>query len=235
MKYFNIGAFLVGLFLLNSCGLVHHFQHTKKLDEGPVLGSLVVKEPSGAIETKGFPKISEFLQVKIQQREFTKSTFKKFKNSVGSESLEIEYIDSLDVKPIYHTIDLIDDIPYIRSLNNLENKDVYAFAKANSKLRVVTQVSLAFKEKKLDQDGAYFLEIGDTGNRIVGIGKDGTKKFININNALIFDQELSYFAWGKDNLGRIKLMDLVQQGMKCPSNLERKSYKLNKEKSLFKY
>lgn len=234
-------AFVIALLqCLHACKTIdaHLFPKKEKQLLGLSIGAVGVENGlfESGFERKAQPNSNKKLRVSIQQKTFSKNHFKRFEQMQGSDNMGLMYIDSLPIKPSYFEIELTDDIAYATSLMEDGNKGVYAFAKANINTRVVTKLSMVFKDDGPTNGNIFYITKGNQGaSQLETISKDGSRKFYQFSDAVIFDYELSFFCWGTDTYGKIAAFDLVEEGKSCARPLSRKAKTFNKEKNLFNY
>jgi len=234
-KYVKISAVIFGMVFFASCSVLNELNGTHKNDKGAPLAAMVVKNNVNKVEVKGHIGSMDGLKVRLQEHAFTKSSFAKFQKTIGSERYKMKYVDSNAVKPRFYTLDLMDDVGYIQLLKEDENSALYAFAKANPKTRIVTQVSMVMDNKNMDLSQNYFLQKTGRTSQLVGYKNNNERIAIDLSETLVFDSELSYCAWGTSKYNQIQLADIIEEGKSCPSTMARKPSALLKEKSLYKY
>jgi len=239
-KLIKITFVIALLQCLHACKTIdaHLIPKKEKQLSGLSIGAVGVENGlfESGFESKALLNLDKKLRVNVQQKAFNKSHFKRFDQMQGSEKMSLKYIDSIPLKPSYFEIELTDDIVYATSLMEDGNKGVYAFAKANKNTRVVTKLSLVFKDDGPTNGNIFYITKGNQGaSQLETISKDGSRKLYQFSDALIFDYELSYFCWGTDTYGKIAAFDLVEEGKSCARPLSRKAKTFNKEKNLFNY
>lgn len=182
------------------------------------------------IEVKTGPTLLEPLRITLSKEKFTPSLYRKYatshKNSVVSIDTSLAH---------YYEIELIDDVGYIKSINN---DDVLTqFVQDNLQAGVVTRVSVAIRDGsdiavgssyflKQSQDGVYHIEIQDA--------TSGTN-VISFSDFMVFDYDISSFCYGLNYNNEAQLVDLIEQGKSCKRPLRRTIKRLKKEKNLFDY
>lgn len=239
-KLIKITLVIALLQCLHACKTIdtHLFPKKEKQLSGLSIGAVGVENGlfESGFESKAQPNMNKKLSVNVQQKTFSKNHFKRFEQMQGSEKMSLKYIDSLPHKPSYFEIELTDDIAFATSIREDDNKGVYAFSKANKNTRVVTKLSLVFKNDGPTNGNIFYITKGNQGaSQLETISKDGSRKLYQFSDAIIFDYELSYFCWGTDTYGKIAAFDLVEEGKSCARPLSRKAKTFNKEKNLFNY
>lgn len=201
------------------------------------LGAIV--ESSGLVnhnlEVKTTPRMKNQVRLSFQSKEFNRSTFKKYERVFEGSKASIKYNDSLQQKPTYLTLEIVDDVVYSDMINS--QPALLEFVEASNDTRVLTAISfVAPATVDIDVGHTFFLE-ADRNNtyRIAYYSENKKVGHFSFNELNVFDYQLSSFCWGLDKRGASKVMDIVEEGKSCDRPLKRSPEKLKKSKNLFDY
>lgn len=214
---------LIFIGLLIGCKSAQQWQLHPETPVQVELGAIVQREGilKNSAEIKTIPQLSQKLRVSITPRTQAKKNIKGDTSKAQQETLiEIELIDDIRYAAIVNSHALLRD--YIKNSKR---------AAAVTRIRVSGITMQSFE----DAD-AYFME--DTGqhNYMLTTYKEGTlQNSIPFTLLEIVDYQVSYFCFGKDELGRINIMDLAEEGKSCKRPLEEKVKNLTKTKRLHTY
>jgi hypothetical protein len=201
------------------------------------LGAIV--ESSGLIshnlEVKTTPRLKKSVRLGLQPKEFSKSTFKKYERLFEGSNATIKYHDSLQQKPTYLTLEIVDDVVYADMINS--QPALLEFIESSNDTRVLTAISFVVPTTvNIDLSHTFFLEADNNNTyRIVYYLENEIKGYFSFNEINVFDYQLSSFCWGLDKRGASKVMDIVEEGKSCDRPLKRSPEKLKKSTNLFDY
>ena len=186
------------------------------------------------------PNYKEPIKVSIEKVPFTKQTHKAFikANTLQSYNVSINYIDSLDAKPQFVQIKIVDKVAIINALNDKTNSDIKAYLKYNTSANIVTSISIALNKENMDtvekSDAVFLIETGFK-TYALQIQKANQKpKIIRFNDGAVFAYKSSYFCWQENNKYQLQIVDLVNKCNNCPSKTYRNSARAKKKINYFK-
>lgn len=177
----------------------------------------------------GEPHLNEAIAVSANAVPFDKSSFKRYTQAKANrgEQLQLQYVDSLPVKPKYLRFEIKDKIALQSLLNEKENDEVRSYLTKDSDCKIVSSISLYMDERQAElyhsADGLFLSTSADDMLRLELI--IGTKKtYVNVPKEEIFDYEVMGFCWGEDVYGRPQI-ETLNHG-KCPTGTEKNAQKL---------
>lgn len=191
------------------------------------------KEDKSLLQTHfkqvGEPHLNEAIAVSASAVPFDRSSFKRYAHAKANrgEAPQIQYVDSLPVKPKYLRFEVKDKIALQSILNEKENDEVRSYLTKDSDCKIVSSISLFMTERQAElyhsADGLFLSTSTDNMLRLELI--IGTKKtVVNVPQEEIFDYELMGFCWGEDVYGRPQI-ETLNHG-KCPDGTEKNAQKL---------
>ena len=235
MKYYTYLLGLSGFLLVISCQSTKQWQ----LDTIPAaqieLGAIVQREGllKQNAELKTLPALSEPLRVSISSIPATQQLLHKY-IKLRKYGNVVQGGDSLSGAPVFWKIELIDDVNYAAMIN--ENAGLRDYVKNAKNAGVITSIIVAGDDTiGMNQADIYFMESKNS-HQVLSSYKDGNMlSNIPFSKLNAVSYQVSYFCFGKDALGRIQIMDIVEEGKGCKRPLERKPKNLTKTKRLYSY
>lgn len=216
--------------LFISCTATKQVQFKKETNTSGILGAIAQREGTlkNNVEIKGFSVLDDRLKVSVVKKELINTSLHRYRKELLSKE------DSI-VPSSYYEIEIIDDIKFASMINNDITASTYV--KNSKNAGAITKIKIAPSNDLLMEDiDSYFLENVSEGNYSVGIYKSGKQvSLIPLSDLKIFDYEISYFCFGKDNRNQIAIMDIVEEGKRCKRPLVKKVKKLTTIKRLSQY
>ncbi len=186
----------------------------------------------------GEPAFTTAIALSVDALPFTKSKFKTYQNvkAQRGERMDVQYIDSLPIKPKYLHFEIKDKIGLKTLLNASENDEVRSYLTKDVNCKIVSSISLYMDERQaemyLTADGLFLTTSSDNMLRLeLIIGKK--KTYVNLPKDEIFDYQLMGFCWGENIYGKPQIETLNTHG-KCPEGTEKNARKLDEMKSFLK-
>ena len=104
-------------------------------------------------ENEGLPYLNAPIKLQAIPIPFNKSKFKAFKKAKEFQQAEvvINYIDSIEQKPIFVHFQINDQMTLINNFNNAVNSDIKDYLMNQPKARVVTSLSIALPSQILNE------------------------------------------------------------------------------------
>ncbi len=216
---------------LCSCNSLQQLRLEKDKSLPISLGQIVTKEGflKNNIETKGTPNQVSKLQVAVIEKKLQGSALTRFKKWEDTGAAESNTLQT------YLEIELIDDIAYARALD--ENISLKNYIQQSKKSAVVTKIHCTSGMAKELLGKTVFLEIASNKEPFLVAYNSENKEVgrASFSTLSVFDYQVSYFCYGKDDRNQIAVMDLVEDGKHCKRPLERKVKNLTTIKKLVDY
>src|SRR5690606_27666322 len=94
------------------------------------------------------PNYTTPIKVQATGVSFNKSSFKKFQQAQAfqSKAFQITYVDSLELKPSFLNLEIVDQVGLITLLNDKTNQDIKEYLVNRTESHMVTKISIAFPE-----------------------------------------------------------------------------------------
>ncbi|WP_299223304.1 hypothetical protein [uncultured Aquimarina sp.] len=184
------------------------------------------------------PMYKKDIRVGVTAADFDKTTYKAYLSKSQNNKHQITYIDSLETKPQFLKIELIDWVSTISELEQPYNQQTIAYLKRQQGAEMISSVSLAVSQNTLNEINsaeAVFLVNKNYKQYELSLVKGGkTYKTIDFADTTIFGYRLSYFCWGENDKRRVALFDIVDENDDCPKNTYKKAEKAKEKINYFK-
>jgi len=207
------------------------------------IGSIGFSESSYVINNNFHPHTLPLLENRIrltaQLFNFDKSMYKVYKNKIkqSKPQFTITYVDSVETKPDYVTLNILDSGALLQEYNADFNKDIVNYIKNNNKAVAVTGVAIALPEgdiQKIRKSDALYLINKQKNKYTVALFKDGKKTDeMDLSSGVILAYTLSGFCWSLDEHNKWYIADIMNNSKSCKGNTF-KNIKKKQEINLFK-
>lgn len=225
---FSLGLLFVG------CSKLQQMTLETDRNEPFVIGQIVAKEGGlkTNVEIKGMPKAISKMQVSVVEKPMTSKVNAKLEHKLNRlDSAKQMGIASYSS---YIEIELLDDIEFAHHIN--EDTTLSNYIQQSKSAGVITQVSGVVKREVIQGSTAVFLEnAGSQSFDLVFYNGDVPQERFPFNALNIFDFQVSYFCYGKNDRNQIRVLDIVEEGKRCKRPLERKVKNLLSTKKLVDY
>jgi hypothetical protein len=217
--------------LIVSCDATKQLDLVRDNNSAVELGNIVVKEGTlkNNIEIKGTPILDNTLRVSLVKRQFTSATHTQYKKALNLLT------DSIALPSYYYELELIDDIGYA----TLINEDIVSreYVKISKSAGAITKINAVLKNapSSIGTTTAFLESTSDNTIGVVLYNSHERIVTIPFSEMTIFDYQVSYFCFGKDQRNQVAVMDLVEEGKRCKRPLVKKAKKLTKIKRLVDY
>ena len=166
-------------------------------------------------------------------KDFTRTTFHKYEELDPQNSAQLNYVDSLDNKPSYIVLEIMDKVRYQEELLSEVNEAIVNYIKIQKDARIVTKLQMTIPLQLLntiqqaeilflvnEKEKQYHLELVRN-NQIIAT--------IDFNEGEIFGYELSRFCWGVDRRNQIVPNGIVDGNQSCASDSYKSAAKAEKK------
>jgi hypothetical protein len=189
--------------------------------------------------THAFPKLENKIRVDVKFVPFKKKTFKIYNQKLSPDQQpQVQFMDSLKIKPTFVTIDILDISGYINEVNSPTNKEAVNYLKNSNKTKIVTSISVMLSienSAKIKQADAYYLTNSQDNKYQITLYKSNKKvEVLDIASNTIFAYELSKCCWVLDDKANWTLADIIKENTSCTGNTSQKVTKNQETKNLFK-
>lgn len=226
---------LLVVLLFVGCTMVKQLEIRKERHTTLVLGNIVVREGlfKNNIETKSVPLLQGKLPISFLKKPFDASSSLAYKQT--SIKRELPNADGeITIPSFYYELELLDDAAYATLINN--NVAAREFVKRVKNTAAVTKIKMVTSEfLNIDNTRAYLEKTPNELVQAVLYDNNKTSTEVLFSDMIIFDYEISYFCFGKDQRNQIAVIDVVEEGKRCKRPLVKKAKKLTKIKNLVDY
>ncbi len=224
--------------------------HTIKIDKAvmhtgsknPIALGVIGTQKDGIrnseFRASAIPEYKKNIRVNITSMTFTQNTFNSYLKTNKENTLGLKYVDSLDNKPHFITLDILDHITLASELEEIYNSQTLSYIQAQKKAGIVTSLSLALSKNlisELKTAEAVFLSNTPYKQYQLSLVKNGkTYKTIDFTEAIIFAYDLSFFCWGENDKRQITIVDVISKHSSCSKNTYRSANKAKEKMNYFK-
>lgn len=189
-------------------------------------------------QTTTLPVYKKEILTGVTLTDFNQSTYKAYLKVSKNNTQKITYVDSVDLKPQFIKLEIVDQISVIEELNKEANSQVLKYIENQKSAQIVTAVSLALPKsvvKEIAEAEAVFLVNNKYKQYELSLVRDNKSyKTINFAAATIFGYQLSNFCWGKNDKRRITLFDIVTEASACPDKTNKNANKIKEKVNYLK-
>ncbi len=211
-------------------------------DTNPVALGVIGFQKGGILasdfKVSAIPEYRQKIRVGITPVYFGTTTFEAYLRTSGENKQQIKYIDSLENKPRFISLQLLDQVTTITELQEVYNLETIRYLKSQREAAIVTSLSLALSDESLKEicnAETVFLSNGGYKQYQLSLTKNGsTYKTINFTETTIFGYDLSFFCWSENDKKQITLTAIVDEKSSCPKNAYRDAQKALDKMNYFK-
>ncbi len=184
------------------------------------------------------PQYKEKIRVGVTASDYTETTFEAYQKKSKDNVQQITYVDSLESKPRFITLTLLDRVTTLSELQKEYNNTTITYLKNQKEASLVTSVSMALPEalvKEMTTAEAVFLSNGAYKQYYLTLVNAGrVSKKISFDQATIFGYELSFFCWSENDRKQIVLANIIDEKSSCSKNAYRDAQKALQKMNYFK-
>lgn len=172
---------------------------------------------------------------------FNKSSFKKFQQAQAFQTMafQITYVDSLELKPSFLNLEIVDQVGLISLLNDKTNSDIKAYLINQTESHIVTHISMAFPEnilKDLQEAEEVFIEPSGKKSIALHLYKENELvKIVNFFEGVVFAYQTASCCWKENSKYQLEIVDLVENDSECPNKSYLSAQKAKKEIDYYKF
>ncbi|EGV42287.1 hypothetical protein BZARG_382 [Bizionia argentinensis JUB59] len=171
---------------------------------------------------------------------FNKTSLKRFKNAqkLQAKEVQVNYIDSLMLKPKFLNLQTVDDVALIALLNNNTNADIKNYLINKNNAHIVTSISIAFNENTMQdilKAEEVFLE--SAGLKSIALNLYNNKalvKSIHFNEGVVFAYRVSQFCWKENSKHQLEIVNLIEGITSCAKKTYKSAKRAKKEINYYK-
>ena len=189
--------------------------------------------------TTAIPKINTKVRIDIQTTNFNKGKFNTYLKASPENKLGLVYIDSLESKPQFVELKIIDRVGLLNAINN--DAEVLNYLKnVQDDIKIISSLSVAVSTNDLNtikNTESAFLSYDSElkKHQILIINKNGEESIINFGNTTAFTYSVSSFCWQENTKKQILIADIIESWNSCPSKTYKKASKANKPEKKVNY
>ncbi len=242
----RVKGFGIALVLALSCMACHSIKvnnanmHTATTN--PIALGVIGTQENGLVtsdfKVTAIPEYKQKIRVGVQVVDFTSKTFETFSKVSKEKNYGLKYVDSLDKKPSFITIELLDRVSAISELQESYNSETISYLKAQKKAAIVTAVSIVLPKALLQEitnaKAVFLNNAGYKQYELSLVNEDKTYKTISFAESTIFGYELSFFCWSENGKKQIVLAGMIDEKSSCAKNAYRDAQKALEKMNYFK-
>ena len=241
VKYYLL--FVSFMLLLMGCksATLHHVTQTTTTQQ-IMLGSVGLDKDfvlQTSFNSAAIPTYKEPVKLSVLSLPFNKQLHKRFLKAKASQSTQvnINYIDSLEVKPKYLQLKIADKVTVIEALNNDSNQGIKNYLGHDKTANIITGISIAFNTQDLEliqQADAVFLIEKGLKNYALQLYKEHVKiETLWFSKGVVFAFETAHCCWQENNRHKLDIVDFVSDFNNCPNKTYRNTERAKKDKNPF--
>ncbi len=193
---------------------------------------------SSDFRVSAIPAYKQKIRVGVTPVDFTTTTFEAYLRVAKENTQGINYVDSLEHKPSFITLSLLDRVAIGTELQEVYNAEALAYLKSQKEVAMVSSVSMALPESLLQEINAaeaVFFNNGAYKQYQLSLVKRGkVYKSIDFTEATIFAYQLSFFCWAENDRKQIVLVNIIDKKSSCTGNSYRDALKALENMNYFK-
>ncbi|PWK20028.1 hypothetical protein [Xanthomarina spongicola] len=172
---------------------------------------------------------------------FNKSSYKSFQQAQPFQTtkVQIKYVDSLELKPSFINLEIVDQVGLITLLNDKTNADIKEYLVNQTESHIVTYISMAFPENILkDLQDAEEVFIEPSGKKSIALHLYKEKELIKIVNffeGVVFAYKTASCCWKENDKYQLEIVDLVDANDNCPNKSYLSAQNAKKEINYYKF
>ncbi len=162
------------------------------------------------------------LKVLAKSIPFNRTSYRAFAEAKSAQSapLAVDYVDSLETKPTFLSLEIADRIGLVHMLNDKPNSDVREYLMNQNDTEIVTGLSIVFNEesmKSLIDAQELFLEPVGVDSYALKLYQNGAlTKTLPFNEGVVFAYRTANCCWKQNDKYQLEIVDLVEGNEKCP-------------------
>ncbi len=184
---------------------------------------------SSDFQVTAIPEYKQPIRLGVTELDFNAATYKAYLKTSKTNSQQINFVDSLETKPKFIKLEVLDQLTVISELQKEHNTQTIGYLKNQKDAAIVSTISLAYQADLLNEIGsaeAVFLINDNYKQYSLSLVKNGKSyKTIALSDVTIFGYRLSYFCWGQNDKNRIVIFDIVDEADPCTKNTYRNASK----------
>ncbi|GAA4276409.1 hypothetical protein [Aquimarina mytili] len=193
---------------------------------------------SSDYRVSAIPEYKEKIRVGVTASEFTTTTFDAYQKVSKDNAQQIKYVDSLESKPRFVTLKLLDRVATLSELQKEYNTTTISYLKSQKEATIVTSVSLALPtgmvEEIIASEAVFLSNSGYKQYHLSLINGGKVSKKISFDRTTIFGYELSFFCWSENDRKQIVLANIIDEKTSCSKNAYRDAQKALQKMNYFK-
>jgi len=172
---------------------------------------------------------------------FNKSSYKSLVQAqeFQTQTFQVTYVDSLELKPNFLNVEIVDQVGLINLLNDKTNTDVKEYLINQIESHIVTHISMAFPEnilKELQAAEEVFIEPSGKKSIALHLYKENELiKTVNFFEGVVFAYNTASCCWKENSKYQLEIVDLVATNNDCPNKSYLSAEKAKKEIDYYKF
>ena len=234
---------LFAMIVLVSCHSIKvHKTNMHTSTTAPVAIGIIGLQDNGMLQSDfrevALPKYESAIRLGVSKVQFDSNTYKTYTRQSGGNKHNITYIDSLDTKPYFLKMEILDQITLLSELKKETNAHVTEFIGSQKDAVLVSAVSLAIEPQSiqeiLDAEAVFLVNQNYKQYQISLVRGGKSYKTIDFAATSIFGYHLSHFCWSANSKRKIVISDLIDENSSCPKNSYRDERKAKEKTDYFK-
>lgn len=238
MNYRKLLCFLPLIALITSCSVLPKkdaFEATSTKVSLAVLGTKERSFRKTDFETVGIPVLKKPVALNYSVHNFTEELFKKYTNmSSGQPAPVVKYVDSLENKPKFVVLEIMDKVLLLSQLNKDVNRTSRTYIKNRPNTKIITGVRMVLTAEMKTQlkaaDALYLTSNKRNKNVVLLYKKERQIGTLSLDNSFAFGYKMASFCWDISEEKQVRLGALVGDGERCSQKMLRDPKKLEERR-----
>src|SRR5690606_16134197 len=187
------------------------------------------------------PNYTTPIKVQVTAVPFNRSSYKSYVRAqeFQNQTFQVVFVDSLEQKPSFLNMELVDQVGLITLLNDKTNQDIKEYLVNRTESHMVTKISIAFPEtilKVVQEAEEVFIE--PAGKKSIALHLYKEKELIkkvNFFEGVVFAYQTASCCWKENSKYQLEIVDLVESDSECPSKSYLSAQKAKKEIDYYKF
>lgn len=189
----------------------------------------------------GVPTYHKKIKASVVLKSFDSQLYKRYQSATKEISVQnaLNYVDSIQSKPIFAEITLLDKVIIVSTLS--DDSAISKYIKNYPNSSIVTKVRLVPSQEeiqKIKNADTFYLQTKNTKEQVLQLFSKGQSVgSISLSKNTVFEYGISSFCWKTTSRRKVVLSSLVSQGEKCMRPTHKNPQKLEKKlvKNGFKF
>ena len=172
--------------------------------------------------TQSLPSIEQPVRLTYRIERFDSKTYQTYRETLSGREPLFTYADSLDQKPSFLILDVLDRVSLQHELQTDVNTQTLDYIQVQPKSKIVTSLSVVVSEAvkaSISRADALYLTTTSEGRYEISLYRD--KKLLGtilMGQMIPFAYKASSFCWKSNQKRKVELALITETSCRCPKN-----------------